>query len=649
MKILNRNLYLIIILIFFFFANQVIFCAVRLPRLISDGMVLQRNANVKIWGWASINENIKVNFNNSDFQTVPDSKGNWSIILPPSKEGGPFTMTITGENVIVLKDILIGDVWVCSGQSNMEYPMNRLTSVYETEISNSENQFIRQYKVPQKYNFNTPQDDLQSGTWAAANPKNILDFSAVAYFFAKDLYEKYHIPIGLINSSMGGLPAESLISENAIKEFPDYFNEAQKFKDSSLIVQIENSDNKRFNDWYKLLRNKDEGYSDLLKPWFSNDLNTSDWPQMEVPGYWADGPMGPINGVVWFRKEIIVPASMAGKPAQLKLGRIVDADSVFINGIFIGTTSYQYPQRKYKIPSDLLKEGKNSIVVRIISNSGYGGFVLDKPYEIVCNGESIDLKGDWKYKLGTKMEPLASQTFIRWKPVGLFNAMIAPLTNYTIKGVVFYQGESNADKPIEYRKLFPVLINDWRVHWKQGDFPFIFTQLPNFMETKEQPSESNWALFREAQLMTLSLPNTGMAVTIDLGAWNDIHPVNKKDVGRRLALVTEKVAYGDNLVVYSGPIYQSMSIDGNKIILTFSNTGSGLIAKGTDDLKYFAIAGPDNHFVWAKAKIENNKVIVWNDDIKNPVAVRYAWADNPQGANLYNIEGLPASPFRTDK
>jgi sialate O-acetylesterase len=247
------------------------------------------------------------------------------------------------------------------------------------------------------------------------------------------------------------------------------------------------------------------------------------------------------------------------------------------------------------------------------------------------------------------MAPLPPSTFIQWQPLGLYNAMIAPLLNYKIKGVIWYQGESNTGKPLEYQKLFPALIANWRQKWNQGDFPFLYVQLANFMEAKDQPCESNWAELREAQLKTLTVPNTAMAVTIDLGEWNDIHPLNKEDVGKRLALAAQKVAYGDEKVVYSGPIYQSMKIEGNKIILTFTNTGSGLLAKGDGELKYFAIAGADKKFVWAKAKIEGNNVVVWNDQVLNPVAVRYAWADNPEGANLYNKEGLPASSFRTDE
>jgi sialate O-acetylesterase len=296
----------------------------------------------------------------------------------------------------------------------------------------------------------------------------------------------------------------------------------------------------------------------------------------------------------------------------------------------------------------VLRDGKNTIVVRIISNVGKGGFVPEKPYEIVQDNHTIDLKGEWKYQLGATMEPLASQTFIRWKPEGLYNAMLAPLLKYRIKGVIWYQGESNVGKPLEYQHLLTALIRDWREGWQEGDFPFLFVQLPNFMNARPEPSESNWALLREAQLKTLAMPNTAIAVTIDIGEWNDIHPLDKKDVGSRLAIAAEQVAYGDSAIVYSGPVYRSMNVEGNKISLSFSSVGHGLIAKGGGELKCFALAGADRKFSWAHAMIEGDKVIVSSDQVPNPVAVRYAWADNPQDANLYNKEGLPASPFRTD-
>ncbi len=638
-----------LIFILLFFLSVSTFSQVRLPRLISDGMVLQRDAKVKIWGWSAKNEKISIHFIDSTYNTTANSDGEWNLILARIKAGGPYQMQINASNVIIINDIMIGDVWVCSGQSNMELPMKRVSPIYQSEIANSENKYIRQFFVPQVYDFNESRKDLHYGSWIAVDPQNILNFSAVAYFFGKEIYDKYKVPVGLINASLGGSPAEAWISEESLKSFPAYYAEAQLFKNDTLIKQIEERDNTRIQAWYSLLRQKDEGYRNPQKPWYDPDLNTSDWATMKIPGYWSDTKLGMVNGVVWFRKKVNVPSTLAGKEAKLILGRIVDADSVFINGVFVGTTSYQYPPRRYEIPSKLLKEGENTIVVRVISNAERGGFVLDKPYEIVVGNVSIDLKGDWYYHLGAAMEPLASQTFIRWKPSGLYNAMIAPLLNYGIKGVVWYQGEANADRPVEYRELFATLIRDWRKNWNQGDFPFLFAQLHNFMETKSEPSESNWALLREAQLKTLSLPNTGMAVTIDIGEWNDIHPLNKKEVGKRLALAAQRVAYGNKKVIYSGPIYESMKIKGKRVTLSFKNIGSGLVARGGGELKYFAIAGANKQFVWAKAKIQKNKIVVWNDKISDPVAVRYAWADNPEGANLYNKEGLPASPFRTDE
>ncbi len=318
-----------------------------------------------------------------------------------------------------------------------------------------------------------------------------------------------------------------------------------------------------------------------------------------------------------------------------------------MNGKFVGTISYQYPPRRYTIPENVLQAGKNIIVVRIISNIGDGGFIKDKPYELIVEGQTYDLKGEWQYQLGAKMEPLPGETFFQYNPMGLFNGMIAPLTHYSVKGINWYQGEANAERPADYCKLLPALITDWRQQWNQPDLPFLYVQLPNFMEPSAQPGESNWALLREAQFKSLSVPETGMAVAIDIGEWNDIHPLNKEDVGKRLALAAQRVAYGED-IVSSGPIYQSSKIEGNKIIITFSSTGSGLYVKNGGDLKYFAIAGEDKKFVWAKAKIVDNTVVVWNDTINHPVAVRYAWANNPEGANLFNQEGLPASPFRTD-
>lgn len=615
---------------------------VRLPKLISDGMVLQRDSKVNIWGWADPSENISISIDGKTYKCTANSSGDWKLMLPAHKAGGPYSMSIKGNNQLEIKNILFGDVWLCSGQSNMELPMYRVKPLYEKEIKEADNKFIRYFAVPQKYNLKITEKDYVSGTWQEVKTENILSFSAVPYFFGNELYQKYKIPIGIINASLGGSPIQAWMSEEALKDFPHYLNDGIKFRDDNLIRETETSEAKKVMEWYAQANKTDLGQSEH---WKLPTVDDSNWLTTNIPGYWNQTPIGRVNGVVWFRREFNISKENAGKPAFLNMGRIVDADSVFINGEFVGSVSYQYPPRWYNVPSNILVEGKNVIVVRVVSNSGRGGFVADKPYFLKVENTSIDLKGTWKMKLGCSMPPTPGTTFIRWKPMGLYNAMIAPMLNYNKKGVIWYQGESNTSNPKEYATLLPTMIYDWRKNFNQENLPFIFAQLPNFMEAKNEPGESDWAEFRDAQSKALTIPKTAMSVNIDLGEWNDIHPLNKKDVSKRLALGAQKTAYNDKKIVASGPTYKSVKIIGSKIEISFSNIGTGLVCKGGKELKYFAVAGSDNKFVWAKAEIKGDKVVVWNDNIANPVVVRYAWADNPDGANLFNKEGLPASPF----
>jgi len=617
---------------------------VKLPRLISDSMILQRDAKIKIWGWAAADEKVTVSFHNKSYSTITGKDGKWMIVLLTLHAGGPFDMQIDASNHITIKNILTGDVWICSGQSNMELPMQRVQDKYPDIITTASNPNIRQFNVSTKHNFQAAQEDFASGSWQTTTPQSVLQFTAVGYFFAKTLYEKYQVPIGLIKSAVGGSPAEAWLSEDALKQFPAYLLKADTLKNDAYVDSIKQSDKANSDAWYSNIWQKDEGLHEEKK-WFDTSNDASTWQTMQVPGYWKDAGINS-NGVVWFRKEFNVSSNMLNKSLRLFLGTIVDRDSVYINGIFIGATQYQYPPRKYMIPENLLKEGKNIIVVRVINYAGSGGFTKDKPYKLFTGNDTVDLAGTWQYKLGTASVPIPSSTTFNYMPGGLYNAMTAPLTNYSVKGVIWYQGEANTSRPSEYEKLFTAVIKDWRKQWQQN-FSFLYVQLANFMQTKDEPSESTWAALRQAQLKTLAVKNTAMAVTIDIGEWNDIHPLNKEEVGKRLALAAEKIAYHEN-IVSSGPIYQSMKIDNNKIIISFTNVESGLMAKN-GELKYFSIAGAGKKFIWANAIIKNNKVIVWSDAIPNPVAVRYAWADNPEGANLYNNKGLPASPFATDQ
>ena len=457
------------------------------------------------------------------------------------------------------------------------------------------------------------------------------------------------VPVGIINASVGGSPIEAWISEEGFRDFSALLKSIQKNKDTAYLNGLKRISPKNA---IPLKPPVDEGNASNPK-WSDNAYTPKDWRPINIPGYWEDQGIKDLNGIVWYRKEIDIPSSMAGKAAKVFLGRIVDADELYINGKQVGNTTYQYPQRRYQVPEGLLKAGKNIFVIRVTNTNGKGGFVPDKPYCIFSGNDTVDLKGYWQYKVGAAFRPntsggqgggMNSQN----QPTALYNAMIAPAVNYTIKGFCWYQGESNMSRPQEYEKLQATLITDWRDKWNQDSLPFLYVQLPGYMDYNYLPSESNMALLREAQLNTLSVPNTGMTVAIDLGEWNDIHPDNKKDVGERLALAAFKKAYNGN-VVYSGPIFQSASIEKGKIIISFNHTGGGLIIRDSDTLKEFAIAGADKKFVWARARIEGNKVIVWSEEIADPKFVRYAWADNPVNPNLYNKEGLPASPFRTDK
>ncbi len=625
---------------------------VRLPQLLSNHMVLQRDMKFKIWGWASPGEKVNVDFNGKKENTVAGADQQWMVSFPAMPAGGPFTMHIKGENEIILNDILVGDVWFCSGQSNMVLPMERLKEKYPDEVANDHFPEIRNFFVPTKTDVIKIHDDLPPGRWVAAVGNDILQFGGLSYFFAKHLYQKYHIPIGIINSSVGGYPIQSWMSKTAVKEFPNLESQLKKYSDTNYMNNVGLARAaKEYADAHPVIL-PDKGTTGPVR-WMDPAYVPADWHRFWMPGYWADQGVKGLHGILYFRKEIEVPASMTGVPARLFLGCMVDADSTFVNGTFVGNITYQYPPRRYTLPAGLLKSGKNLIVIKLTNTGGKGGFVPDKNYSLQANGQQIDLRGDWIYQVARVIDPVIDSTttdawIMKNSITGLYNTMVAPAIHYAIKGFLWNQGESNISNPGYYNKYLTSLINDWRNKWNEGAIPFLYAQLPNFGDVEYSPSESNWAQMRQYQLEVLTAPNTGMAVTIDAGAWNDLHPLDKKDVGERLALWAEHLAYGSTDTDFSGPVYLSSKIEGNKIIISFTNTGSGLTVKGGGDLYYFSIAGADKKFVWARAKMEGNKIIVWNDEVANPVTVRYAWADNPEGANLYNIKGLPASPFETN-
>jgi len=621
-----------------------------MPKIFTDGMVLQRDIAVPIWGWADAGEQVTLTFLGKRYIAKADNTGKWMVKLAEMKAGGAFEMTIQGKEkeAITIRNIMIGEVWIASGQSNMEWKIDWLP-YKNTEPTLANFPQIRMFTVPKELSAK-PQKDITGGTWQEAVGNNIKDFSAVAYFFAKELHQYYKVPIGIINTSWGGTIAETWMSAGAAKQIPDFkavVEELEKTPDAIEKAKREAEEaRKRFDE---MLNAKETG---LVEKWWQNDLNTSDWKEMKLPTLWENAGLPNLDGVVWFRKEVEIPEKYLGKDLLLSLGPIDDSDETYFNGEKIGQTMQKYAEaRVYKIPADKLRNGKNILTIRVIDTGGGGG-IYGKPEEmfIGLGTERIaNLAGNWKYKVSVGENISPPQNFgPNIRPTLLYNAMIHPLVPYAIRGAIWYQGESNAGRAYQYRTVFPALIQDWRNQWKQGDFPFLFVQLANFMKFEDEPKESDWAELREAQTMTLSLPNTGMAVIIDIGEANDIHPKNKHDVGKRLALAAKKIAYQED-IIYASPMYESMQVSGNKAIISFKNIGSGLMVKDRYGyIKGFAIAGEDKKFYWAKAYLAGNKVIVENENISKPVAVRYAWANNPEDANLFSKEGLPVCPFRTD-
>jgi len=632
------------ILLFAFVLSLYSYSNVRLPRLISDNMVLQREKPITIWGWADAGEKVTVQFNKQTKSVKTDKSGKWIMALGAEQAGGPYVLTVKGKNTITINNILVGEVWVCSGQSNMEWPVSAANNA-ESEIRNSNYPQIRHFAVTKSVS-GKPEEEVKGGDWKAATPENVGDFTAVGFFFARDVYDRLKVPVGLIHTSWGGTHSETWTSRQA-------FEQSDEFKD--MIAKMPELDIE------ELSRQKNEEMKKKLltmkvtlpagteaTAWKNANFDDSQWPTIKVPQLWENA-LGELDGTLWLRKSFTLFAEDIGKAAQLDLSMIDDTDETFVNGVKVGGVNSYNAKRSYMVPASLLKEGKNVIAVKVVDTGGGGGiYGEEKDVRVVTQaGKMISLAGDWHFQV----EALASSASVgpNSYPTLLFNAMISPILNYGIRGALWYQGESNAGRAYQYRKAFPLMIQDWRTHFKQGDFPFYFVQLASFNSANGNSRlGSSWAELREAQTMALAFPNTGMAVTTDIGEANDIHPRNKQDVGKRLAAIALNQLYNTRMVD-GGPMYQSMKVEGNKIRLTFTSIGSGLLVKDKYGyLKGFEVAAADQKFYYAKAWAEGNEVVVSCDAVPQPVAVHFAWADNPEDANLFNKEGFPAVPFRTD-
>ncbi|MDR1784041.1 MAG: sialate O-acetylesterase [Dysgonamonadaceae bacterium] len=518
---------------------------VKLPALISDGMVLQREQPVKVWGWADAGESVHLEFDRKYFpakvdgkkqkvsySTVADAQGAWCITLPGMKAGGPYILRI---NDIEVKDVLVGDVWLCSGQSNMELTAGRVTDLFRDEILSYSNDKIRYLKTPNSYHFHSPQSDMPTGVWKPLNRKNAMDYSALCYFFAKAMYEKNGVPVGLINSSWGGTPVEAWISEEGLKAFPMYLNDKRRYENDVYVSALKKAEEMGQQLWSAALYRGDAGLHEKT-PWYANTYDDRSWETVDMfSTTWAGNGLNPVNGSHWFRKTLCIPQQWEGKEATLRLGCIVDADSVYVNGIFVGTTSYQYPPRIYTVPAGILKAGKNTLTIRLVSYGGYPGFVKEKLYKIICDNEELRLEGEWKHRLGAEMPVSPSQTNFHYKAVGLYNGMIAPLLNCTLKGVIWYQGESNVSRRNEYAGLLTAMISDWRTKFNDPALPFYIVELADFLAPTD-PGRKGWTEMQKIQEQTAeAIPYTRFVHNSDLGEWNDIHPLDKKTLGIRVA------------------------------------------------------------------------------------------------------------------
>jgi sialate O-acetylesterase len=634
---------------------------VRVPSIIGDNMILQQGVKARLWGMAQPGERVTVTFNGRTEGAITDPHSHWQIFLGPLKAGGPFAITIAGSNTLTFKNVLVGDVWICSGQSNMEFPLVNATGGAEA-MAQANDPEIHLFTV-QKTTAASPLDDV-SGHWVLATPEQVGQFSAVGYFFGREIYQRLKIPLGLIHTSWGGTPAEAWTSHGALVANADLKPILDRYQ-----MSLEDLPQRRENykwalaEWEQKNLHADPGNKGQALGLADPAFNATDWKQMNLPQFFETAGLV-IDGAVWFRKEVDVPSAWSGKELALDFPAIDDFDNTYFNGTRVGATGNETPNsyavpRRYTVPGSLVHAGRNVIAVRVFDSAGEGGFGGAGLMSLVPVGgketEAISLAGPWTYKVELSLEPKKPDWGSRPElpgptnqnsPTVLYNAMLAPLTPYAIRGAIWYQGESNAGRAYQYRALFPTMIRDWRAAWGEGDFPFYFVQLANWHAAQSEPGDSEWAELREAQTMTLQVPKTGMAVIIDIGDPNDIHPRNKLDVGKRLAAWALSETYHQK-VEPSGPLYDSFTVKDDKIRVQFKHIDGGLRTSDGGPLKGFAIAGADHKFVWANASVEGDAVVVWSKDVARPVAVRYAWADNPV-CNLYNAAGLPASPFRTD-
>ena len=625
--------------------------------LFSPGAVLQRDKPVNLWGWTTPGAAVSVQLSGpglklATVQGTADRVGRWQVQLPPQTAGATGELRVSsGPTTTTVGDLIFGDVWLCSGQSNMEFTVSRAKD-FSTEQPQARFAAIRHITIA-KNNAGRPQE-LIRGEWKATTPDTVGGFSAVGYFFARQLHQDLQVPIGLVSSFWGGTSCESWTSAEALATLPDTAPAAAEFL--GLVQRCEEQAQRTGKDYQTLIKawyQANDPGSNAVPGWEAADFDTSTWGSVNLPAALEDAKAIPADydGTIWLRREVTLPENAVGLDAKLTFGPFGDLDQTWVNGVVVGGQENNY-SRTYSVSRKLLHSGVNTIAVRLLNLVGKSR-VGDVPAHFALvpdGGTAINLSGPWKVTTGIALAKAAPVPvrYDRWQgPTALYNGMIAPLVPMTFTGAIWYQGEANAGRANQYRNLLPAMIADWRGRFAQGDFPFGIVSLANYRERKDLPQESTWAVVREAQALTArGLPGCGLALAIDLGEADDIHPKNKQDVGRRLALWAEATHYGRNHE-WSGPWYTGMTVEQSAIRLRFDHLGGGLRSADGRPLTGFAIAGENHVFTWAEATIDGDTVVLKAAKVAKPMAVRYAWADNPD-CNLANKAGLPAVPFRSD-
>ena len=619
--------------------------------LFTDHAVVQRDVPLPIWGWTDPGARVKVTFAGQSVETTADPAGKWLVKLGPYPAGGPHTLAVAGPKEVEIADILVGDVWLCSGQSNMEWPVNRSDRAQE-EVAAASYPSIRLLTVPKRATVK-PVAAFEA-RWDVCSPATVGEFSAVGYFFGRDVAREIKVPIGLIDSSWGGTIGEAWMDAESVAKLGDFDKALDRIRAAAEVPDRKPAPlRERIATWW---RENDPG-SRPDAPWSAPNLDTADWKPMDLPGNWETRGLPDFDGIAWFRREVVLPEAWDGQAVELRLGAIDDRDTTYLNGVEVGHKDQYNLLRNYSVRDRVARAGRNVIAVRVFDNQGLGGFsgpAEDMTLTLTDDKAAgpISLTGAWSYRIGASIDDLSEfperDQANPNRVTVLYNGMIAPLLPFPIKGALWYQGEANVGRGTQYRRLLPELVRDWRERFGGGDFPFFIVQLANFQKRLDQPADSSWAELREAQFLTTkAVPNAHVALAIDIGLADDVHPTNKQEVGRRLALDALATVYGRVDVEFSGPTFRAMEVHEHSVRISFDHVGSGLKTADGGKLDGFAIAAKDGKFQWADAVIDGNGVVISSTEVDRPAAVRYAWADNP-ACNLVNGAGLPAVPFRTD-